>query len=243
MRIDTTAFEEFADSFVDQCFDTPRANDQTERDCTTGTDRFFDPYVDLIRLTNDRILHQYPTPYDTSGAEAAPWRVFFTSGERLSSLVNNRNGRFRLEAEVAIGSSGVQISNGGFNRSPRASVVPVIPVPYVSRAAGMSRFYISAFDPDVGDTVEYRLGEIEEYGAVLANLFPGSRPLPERAFTPGYYVRFIESARQTVYPDDNCTSCADCLQQANSVKYVDCVLCFFLFHLLIALTLLQIAGR
>lgn len=217
MRVDTTSFDDYADSFIDQCSDTPRSGDQTERDCTHQTDRFFDPYVDLIRLSNDRILHEYPSAYDTSGAEPTPWKVFFTSGERLSNLKNNKDGRFRLEAEVAIGSTNVLLTNGGYNRSPRASVIPVIPVPYISRSSGMSRFYISAFDPDVDDSVQFRLGDIREYGAVLANKFPGSRPLPERAFTPGYYTRFVESERASVYPDDDCSSCADCLQQASSV--------------------------
>lgn len=214
MRFDPGAFTEFRDSFVDQCADLPTDNPDVELDCRVETNRFSDPYVDLIRLVNDHILHEYPAPFDT--ANSSPYTVFFTSGERLSNLVNNKNGRFRLEATVAIGDQ-AGITNGVYNRSPRASIPPVLPVPYIGRDAGMSRFFITAFDPD-GDDFEFRLGTIEEYGAVLANIVKRSQQAFSRAFTPGYYLRIVDEERSVVCSSDPCSNCTDCIQQASQVK-------------------------
>lgn len=214
MRFDPGAFDEFRDSFVDQCADLPSSgNSNVELDCRVETNRFSDPYVDLIRLINDRILHEYPAPIDQ--ANSLPYTAFFTSGERLSSLVNNKNGRFRLEASVAIGGQ-AGVANGVYNRSPRASIVPVIPVPYIGREAGMSRFFITAFDPD-GDEVEYRLGTIEEYGAVLANIIRRTGQSFSRAFTPEYYLRLVDEERATICSNDPCNNCTHCLEQASQV--------------------------
>eukprot|EP00898_Chlorokybus_atmophyticus_P003902 jgi/Chlat1/4512/Chrsp29S04581 len=101
-----------------------------------------------------------------------PWTAFFTGGNRIYALNNNREGRFRLEAQVAI---------WGTNKSPVATNIPVLPVPYTGRAqmsqyGNMATFQIAAYDPDIEGASEqqvyYRLGNRREMGYLLANSFP-----------------------------------------------------------------------
>lgn len=91
-----------------------------------------------------------------------PYIAYFTGGNRLHQLNNNANGRYRLEIEVAFVAP-------FRNRSPIATNIPVLPLPYVD-APNHVQFQIAAFDPDIGDQVRFFLGTVEEYGGLLGNI-------------------------------------------------------------------------
>eukprot|EP00899_Mesostigma_viride_P012217 jgi/Mesvir1/20997/Mv08056-RA.2 len=109
----------------------------------------------VIRGTSEWFSHTYPA----ANNNGAPWKAFFTGGNRIINLNNNANGRYRLEVEVSI---------QGINRSPVVTQIPVLPVVYTD-APTHAQFQVSAFDPDFGDTVNYFLGTREEFGGVMAN--------------------------------------------------------------------------
>ena len=120
--------------------------------------------------------HTYPS---NKKSVDEPYIAFFTGGNKLDSLNNNKAGRFRLETSVNI---------QGDNRSPVASFVPILPVPYTGRSVMsaygyMATFKFVAYDPDISSTgfgteeVTYKLASSIKQGALLANSIPeGSYP-------------------------------------------------------------------
>eukprot|EP00241_Pyramimonas_parkeae_P002022 CAMPEP_0114263360 /NCGR_PEP_ID=MMETSP0058-20121206/22454_1 /TAXON_ID=36894 /ORGANISM="Pyramimonas parkeae, CCMP726" /LENGTH=487 /DNA_ID=CAMNT_0001379607 /DNA_START=148 /DNA_END=1608 /DNA_ORIENTATION=+ len=124
--------------------------------------------------------HVYSAPRDN------PFIAYFTGGDRvyecndgnvhMSSegncelevelmLNNNAEGRFRLETAIWLGT-------GHVNRSPRVSMIPVIPLPRGTAALPRSRFQVIAYDPD-GDRLNFRFGDVDnstglgsEYGGI-----------------------------------------------------------------------------
>ncbi|XRB02013.1 IPT/TIG domain-containing protein [Pycnococcus provasolii] len=96
----------------------------------------------------------------------ATYTAFFTGGNRASELLNNADGRYRLEIEVRIDNTNAARLK---NRSPIATNIPILPLPYTDSTAGHLQFQIAAYDPDVGDQVRYFFGNRLEMGGLLAN--------------------------------------------------------------------------
>eukprot|EP00899_Mesostigma_viride_P026947 jgi/Mesvir1/7437/Mv19218-RA.1 len=138
----------------------------------TFDDINFEPTANgnFIRVSTSDILHRYPRSKDTA---TEPWVAFFTGGNRLEQLNNNANGRYRLQAQVNV---------VGSNRSPRATQIPVLPVPYVGRPE-MAKFQIAAYHPDVDPLsppgvvanvpIFFAIGDKTEFGYLLGNVPPG----------------------------------------------------------------------
>ena len=121
--------------------------------------------------------HEYRS---SKKSASEPYIAFFTGGNRFLGLNNNKGGRFRLETSVNI---------QGTNRSPIATFMPVIPIPYTGRSAKstynyMATFQVSAYDPDLDgsgfgtEAVKYKIASSIKQGAILSNSIPeGSLPL------------------------------------------------------------------
>jgi len=138
-----------------------------------------------------------------------PWTAYFTGGNRLTytteRLINNHQGRFRLELTVNLNYPDDQPNN-----SPIMTAVPVLPVPYTGRGelsgSGMlASFQVSGFDPDIdpaayvgsklesNEAVFYFLASQRKMGMLLANQVPDLK-FPSRWFRKDY-----EEARQDCY--------------------------------------------
>ena len=163
------------------------------------------------------IYQQYPEPYNTVTNE--PWKAYFTGGDRITktdgNLQNNEGGRFRLEVTVNLE---CHVANLCWQKSARATSLPVVPVPYTARNAAslydysFSTFRIAAYDPDVEDEVYFFHASNEKYGTHVGHGIPeGSYPNNP---TPAEY----NGERQKIL-DDYCSSspgtagsgtCAEC---------------------------------
>ena len=101
--------------------------------------------------STDTFSHDYTVPVGTislSGHSESPlWVAFFTGGNRLSTLVNNADGRYRLEVGVKFDFVNGTLLN---NRSPRTNMVPLLAVPYVATTADRlgAHFQVVATDQD-----------------------------------------------------------------------------------------------
>jgi len=156
------------------------------------------------------VVHDYPS---NKKSETEPWLAFFTGGDRLtyrSGMLNNNNqGRFRLEVTVNI---------QGRNRSPVASSLPVVPMPYMGREyrsqhGYMSTFQLAAYDPDHDDIVKFYIGDWKKHGALLGNT------IPEGTYPTMWYKEAYEALRmakiseacsevnQWPYGDVSCVHC------------------------------------
>lgn len=122
-----------------------------------------------------------------------PYVAFFTGGNRFLELNNNKGGRFRLETSVNI---------QGANRSPIASFMPVIPIPYTGRGVKstygyMATFQLSAYDPDIDksgfgtEAVKYKIASYVKQGAILGN------SIPEGSYPPLWHKEKYEAKRQS----------------------------------------------
>ena len=74
-------------------------------------------------------------------------------------LRNNAEGRYRLEATVFL-------IKGSTNRSPVIMMAPIVVLRSQAQGTPIS-FQIPAYDPDENDSVEFRMGNYMEYGAVV----------------------------------------------------------------------------
>lgn len=148
--------------------------------------------------------------YSNSKKDAdTPYVAFFTGGNRLGleqdSLHNNYNGRFRLEATVNI---------QGSNRSPIATSLPILPVPYTGRGAqsaygSMATFQVAAFDPDTNgqagnDAVKFYLASYLKQGALLTNA------IPEGSATANWYKEEYENERLSILATLCANYCSNC---------------------------------
>lgn len=147
--------------------------------------------------------------YSNSKKDAnTPYIAYFTGGDRLGledKLQNNFAGRFRLEATVNI---------QGSNRSPVASSMPILPVPYTGRSAQsaygyMATFQIAAYDPDTNgatgnDPVKFYLADYLKQGALLENA------IPTGTGTAKYYKEAYEVVRLTALSEACNNDCANC---------------------------------
>eukprot|EP00873_Tetraselmis_striata_P017927 jgi/Tetstr1/438191/TSEL_026791.t1 len=182
-----------------------------------AVDHEFSMLGNAIRGTSDPIRHIYPAPSNAG----KPYIAYFTGGNRLSTLNNNADGRFRLEVGVSFnmefGADGRRLYLK--NRSPVASTMPIMPVLYQD---GGFQFQIAAIDPDMGDPdladqVRFFLGNRNEMGGVLGN--PVYVPLPDNStqqvftwYEDNFHSficqqRLAISSTRTFNPlDDVCTS-------------------------------------
>jgi hypothetical protein len=105
----------------------------------------------VIVGTTDNFAHTYtvdPSTIEPGGySESQLWVAFFTGGNRLSTLVNNADGRYRLEVGVKFEFVNASLIE---NRSPIAYMVPVLAVPYVATTPTRigAHFQVAAFDQD-----------------------------------------------------------------------------------------------
>ena len=79
-------------------------------------------FGNYVRMRAVSCTHTYTAPMHA--ATNKPYVAFFTGGNRIDQLHNNANGRYRLEVEVAF-------VKPFSNRSPIATNIPVLPLPYV----------------------------------------------------------------------------------------------------------------
>eukprot|EP00239_Pterosperma_sp_CCMP1384_P004716 CAMPEP_0197855464 /NCGR_PEP_ID=MMETSP1438-20131217/26697_1 /TAXON_ID=1461541 /ORGANISM="Pterosperma sp., Strain CCMP1384" /LENGTH=1343 /DNA_ID=CAMNT_0043470583 /DNA_START=38 /DNA_END=4069 /DNA_ORIENTATION=+ len=112
----------------------------------------------FFRGTSKTFTHTYPAAYPKVGQ---PYTAFFTGGNRITTLNNNADGRYRLEINVWFRSDYPD------NASPISSMIPLLPVPYTP-APGL-RFQVPAYDPDPEDSVRFFLSTQAEMGGLLAN--------------------------------------------------------------------------
>jgi len=156
--------------------------------------------------TSRELYHTYPTKKKDV---FTPWTAYFTGGNRLTystdRLINNHQGRFRLELTVNLNYPDDQPNN-----SPVMTALPVLPVPYTGRSeisgSGMlATFQVSGFDPDIdpeaykgnklesNEVVYYFLASQRKMGMLLANQVPDLK-FPSRWFRAEY-----EEARRDCY--------------------------------------------
>ncbi|GBG58751.1 hypothetical protein CBR_g151 [Chara braunii] len=150
--------------------------------------------------------HRYKAPKNL--AFNTPWVAYFTGGNRIRSLNNNKEGRYRLETTVNI---------QGPNRSPIATNIPVLPVPY--EQSENATFQIAAFDPDIDpdiletEILHFRLGTQREMGMLLANANPRFDPNPNSSSfrtTFVWYNRTYQALKEwniRYKCDGNCSNC------------------------------------
>ena len=125
-------------------------NKDVEITITDSTSDVYSPLANYI-IGKSVFTHTYASA--ENGGEA--WTAYFTGGDRDPSLLNNAGGRFRLETTVKI---------SGTNRSPIASVIPIIPVP---KSATAAQFQIMGYDLNaLTTTPTVRDGGEREYGGV-----------------------------------------------------------------------------
>jgi len=110
-----------------------------------------------FRGTSTKFKHLYDAGYLTG---TTPFTAYFTGGNRLRSLNNNPQGRFRLETAVKFNPA------DPLNASPIGGQIPMLPVPYTVYPGAM--FQIPAYDRD-GDQVRFFLGNQQEQGGLLLN--------------------------------------------------------------------------
>ncbi|KAK3237965.1 hypothetical protein CYMTET_51988, partial [Cymbomonas tetramitiformis] len=113
----------------------------------------------FFRGTSHTFTHTYPAA--SSDGTGVVYTAFFTGGNRISTLNNNANGRYRLEANI--------VFNPNFpdNKSPISSQIPLLPVPYTAYPG--AKFQVPAYDPDREDSVRWFLGTQVEMGGLLAS--------------------------------------------------------------------------
>ena len=155
-----------------------------------------------------KIEQQYPSPLGNGGE---PWVAYFTGGDRIgkaaAGLQNNYGGRFRLEISVNLM---CHVSNTCWQRSARATSLPVVPIPYTGRNGfslydySFSTFRIAAYDPDIGDDVFFYHANNQKYGVLVGHGIPeGDYPNNP---TPLEY----NNARQAVIDSSCGGSCNTC---------------------------------
>ena len=148
--------------------------------------------------------------YSNSKLDASnPYIAFFTGGDRISknadALQNNNSGRFRLETTINI---------QGSNRSPIATSMPVLPVPYTGRSAQsvygyMATFQVAAYDPDVtsgvgNEEVKFYLADFMKQGGLMGNA------IPEGSYPVNWYKEEYEEERLNALAtlcDNDCDNC------------------------------------
>eukprot|EP00951_Prasinocladus_malaysianus_P001288 scaffold8875_cov25-Prasinocladus_malaysianus.AAC.2 len=155
-----------------------------------------------------KVIQQYPSALN--GAE--PWIAFFTGGDRIGKardkLQNNYGGRFRLEVSVNL-----ECHEAGrcWQRSPRATSLPVVPIPYTPRNEyslydfSFSTFRIAAYDPDFLEQVFYFHASNQKYGVHVGHGIPEG-DYPNNPFPKEYNnarLRILEKYCNST----NCDSC------------------------------------
>ncbi len=116
---------------------------------TESTEDVYSPLANYV-VGKSVFSHTYAAA--DNGGE--PWLAYFTGGDRDTSLMNNRGGRFRLEAQVKI---------SGNTRSPMVSFMPIVPVP---KTASTVQFQVTSYDlNDLSKSFTIRDGTNKEYVA------------------------------------------------------------------------------
>lgn len=189
-------------------------------------DLFIGNYLSAVSIAST-MTHQYPDYHDKKAATPAitfPYIAYFTGGNRLRNLQNNLGGRYRLEVGVYMvprdGTSVCEVSSVPAvgkcttsrdkfaNKSPTATQLPVMPVPYQDATVqslvgdgtnlyatrGHARFQIAAFDQDVGDQVRYFLADEIEMGGLLTNRIYPSQVHP--VYENWYYQQTCTNSQQ-----------------------------------------------
>lgn len=152
---------------------------------------------------------QYPTAVDGED----PWVAFFTGGDRIGrasgQLQNNYGGRFRLEISVNL-ECHTRNTQGCWQKSPRATSIPVVPIPYTERNGNslydvnFATIRIAAYDPDIGDVVYYFHASNRKYGVLVGHGIPeGDYPNNP---TPAEY----NAARNSVLDQECNNDCTQC---------------------------------
>uniref|UniRef100_A0A7S0WPQ0 Uncharacterized protein n=1 Tax=Pyramimonas obovata TaxID=1411642 RepID=A0A7S0WPQ0_9CHLO len=158
-------------------------------------------------LLGQSVFYHTYAAYKKSDFE--PWTVYFTGGNRLTysteRLINNHQGRFRLELTVNL-----NYPDGVPNNSPILDSMPVLPVPYTGRAEfsanGMlATFSLQGYDPDINpaayrgnklesnERIYFYLASPRKMGMLLAN------QVPDLKFPSRWYKDDYELARQDCY--------------------------------------------
>ena len=151
--------------------------------------------------TTNPFTHTYEMPNNTIAmngySESQLWVAYFVGGNRMPVLNNNALGRYRLETSVKL-----EFVNGVLldNNSPRAAMIPMLPVPYVESNEQRlgAHFQVIAYDPDnykseIRDEVRFFLGNSREHGGIMAN------PIYTRAKSDSAAFEFMETWFQDYY--------------------------------------------
>ena len=174
--------------------------------------------------STDPFTHTYAVaaPTNLAGYDESPVFVaFFTGGNRLSTLVNNADGRYRLETAIKFDFVNRTLL---VNRSPRASMVPLLAVPYVAYVPNTrlgAHFQVMAYDqdyykPELRDEVRFFLGNSREHGGTQANMvytlntddLSANLYAGEYTWFQDYYYKYI-CARQVAEGATAGVRCAD----------------------------------
>jgi len=163
------------------------------------------------------VQHTYATPQKADGT---PWVAFFQGGNRLTYLNHNKRGRFRIETSVDI--QWDSANNVPLNRSPKATTMPVVPVPYTSRGSKFAKFQIAVIDPDTrqsgtglpqNEEVRFELADLQGYGGMLAScMSDGERSCINSQSFPGFtYTKEDYTNRRQAIINKHCGgTCGGC---------------------------------
>ena len=153
------------------------------------------------------IQHQYDTAINVD----EPWIAYFTGGDRITrtngKLQNNEGGRFRLEVSINLE---CHFSGDCWLRSPVATSLPVVPIPYTARNDvslydySFSTFRIAAFDLDAGEQVYFFHANNEKYGSLVGHGIPEGT-YPNNPTREEYMAE--RSAIIFDYCNNNCLTC------------------------------------
>ncbi len=91
------------------------------------------------------LVHEYPTPNNNG----EPWNAEFTGCCRYSYLVNNKDSEWAITAQIDLTLA---------NKSPIASVLPIVSVPYYPAKDTHPTIYVPAYD-DADKSVRFRVGK------------------------------------------------------------------------------------
>lgn len=91
------------------------------------------------------LVHEYPTPNNNG----EPWNAEFTGCCRYSYLVNNKDSEWAITAQIDLTLA---------NKSPIASVLPIVSVPYSPAKDTPPTVYVPAYD-DADKSVRFRVGK------------------------------------------------------------------------------------